>query len=197
MINLKKASKLIKEDGLFSFIYDDMKIESGKNQLEVEEIQELLSDSSIFIEEYKRLNRENKISNIEINSLIIDASDNENQKNIKTNINKNLDELKTLEKYDTPSKYGLQFIWIGSVAVGLIFVVHNIVSIFTELYSKMGYVVFSLYGLIIACSIIVLLKSNKSHDTNYRRFKKIYDETKALINTSLKNDHIQMNELFD
>ena len=197
MLNLEKASERIKIDGLFGILYEDMKKETGRSELSPQEILELLKQSEEHLEEYRRLNRDNEVSNIDVRTLEYKDRDSESTRHLKARINESVQELKDLEKYSVPAEEGLQYVWVGSSAVGLIFIIHNIVSLFTELYTTAPALIYGSYGTIVLGAVYTLRRISKSHSRKHLRFRELYTECEGLLDRALSSGIVERSEIYE
>ncbi len=62
---------------------------------------------------------------------------------MKTDINEKVGKLKALENFSVDSTYSAYEIWIGSAGVMVIFMTHNIIALFSELYNTHGIYVYA------------------------------------------------------
>ena len=200
MINLRKAALQIKTDGLFSYIYDELKEESGGEELSEDQIRQLLKQSpnaQKHLDKYRQLNRESEISNIHLKELIINESDELKCKEMKEKINENANRLRALEKYGASAKDSAYSIWIGSLAVFIIFLIHNYFGLFTNVYKTYPIIIFGSYLLVIVWAFRFYFKTMKNHDAKHRLYKNIYTETQKLIQQGLKSDCFLKKDIFD
>ncbi len=197
MVNLKKAARLIKTDGLFTFIYNEMKELKQKEELLEEEILELLQKHSRFLESYKELNTQSEISNIQIREQSILESDNEECKQIKSTINQNIPRLLALEAFEKEADSMVYVVWIGSLVAFLIFVVHNLVVLYTWWYEDYKWAVFASYGMLIALGVWYYKRSLAKHAKKHQEYLYIYNETKNAINKGLQSGCLKEEELYD
>ncbi len=196
MIDLKKAARLIKNDGLFTFIYNEMKELKQKEELLEEEILELLQKHSHFLDSYKELNTQSEISNIQIKEQPIGENDSEECKKIKSIINQNIPKLIALEAFEKPADTMVYVVWIGSLVAFLIFVMHNLIVLYTWWYEDYKWEVFTSYGLIIAAGVWFYKRSLKKHAQKHQIFQKLYKETKSAITEGIKEGCFSEEEIF-
>ena len=181
MLNIKKAAHRIKHDGLFTFIYNEMKELAKKSELSLEEILDLLHKHPRFLDDYKDLNTQSEISNIQIKEQPIDQNDSQECKEYKKIINKNIPELVALEAFEKPADSMIYTVWIGSLVAFLIFVVHNLIVLYTFWYEHYKYYVFGSYAFIIAGGYLYYKKMIKKHQMKHQKFLELRDETKEAI----------------
>jgi amino acid permease len=160
-------------------------------------IKDLLMDSQDLIDEYKEINRQSEISNIQIKSLEIYKNESQKAIKIKSEINQNIQILKNLENFERDSKESAYLIWIGSVGVMAIFIMHNIIALFSELYTTHGFLVYGLFALILLFTYLGYIKIKKNHDDKHEIFKKVYIKTKKALNDGIKNSLFRYEELYE
>ena len=181
MLNIKKAAHRIKHDGLFTFIYNEMKELANKSELAYEEILDLLHKHPRFLDDYKVLNTQSEISNIQIKEQPINQNDSQECKKYKEIINKNIPKLIALEAFEKPADSMIYTVWIGSLVAFLIFVVHNLIVLYTFWYEHYKYYVFASYALIMAGGYLYYKKMIKKHQIKHQKFLQLKNETKKVI----------------
>ncbi|WP_457621217.1 hypothetical protein [Persephonella sp.] len=191
MLNLEKAARLIKEDGLYTFIYNEMKEFSGKEDLSEEEILRLLKENPKFLEDYKTLNTQSEISNIQIIEQEIHEKDSEECKKLKKRINENRKKLLSLEAYGNEPDSMLYAVWIGSAVIFTIFVIHNLMVLYTYMYENNPVYVYTFYVLCLIAGFIFYKRKIKDHRKKHREFKELEKETKTLIEQGKKKGCIK------
>lgn len=187
MLDLKKVAKQIKRDGLYTFIYNEMKEITGKGELSEEEVLHLLNKNPKFLQDYKTLNTQSEISNIQIAYQEILEEDTPECKKIKQMINKNREELIRLEPYENKPDSMLYAVWVGSAVIFLIFVIHNLVVLYTFWYEKYPLAVYLSYVVVSISGYLYYRKRIKDHHKNHAMFKRIEAETKSLIEKGKKD----------
>ena len=196
MIDLKKAARLIKTDGLFTFIYNEMKELKQKEELLEEEILELLQEHSHFLDSYKELNTQSEISNIQIKEQAISERDSDQCKKIKAIINENIPKLIALEAYEKPADTMVYVVWIGSLVAFLIFVVHNLIVLYTWWYEDYKKAVFAGYALLLAGGVWLYKRNLNKHAQKHQTFQQLYKQTKSAIKEGLKEGCLSEEEIF-
>ncbi len=187
MLDLKKVARQIKEEGLYTFIYNEMKEITGKGELSEEEVLYLLNKNPKFLQDYKTLNTQSEISNIQIAYQEIQEDDTPECKKIKQMINRNREELIRLEPYENKPDSMLYAVWIGSAVIFLIFVIHNLVVLYTYWYEKYPFVVYFSYLAVCVLGYLYYRKRIKDHYKNHVKFKNIEEETKNLVKMGKDN----------
>ncbi|WP_457642774.1 hypothetical protein [Persephonella sp.] len=188
MFDLKKAARKIKEDGLYTFIYNEMKEYAGREELSEEEILLLFEKNPKFIEDYKTLNTQSEISNIQLVEQEILPDDSPECRKIKEKFNQLRQELIRLEPYEGKPDSMVYAIWIGSVTVFLIFVIHNLVVLYTYWYENHPFFVYLSYVVVSVLGFLYYKKRIKDHIKNHQVFKKAESQLKTLIETGKSKD---------
>jgi len=199
VLNLKKASSRIRNDGLYATIYDEMVAEAGKEELSEKEILEILlhsPEAERYLEKYRQFNRESDISNIQLKTLPLSEGEDPDCHRIKEMINRNGDRLRALEKYGARAKDSAYSIWIGSLAVFVIFMIHNYFGLFTNVYDSYPLVIFGAYLMVIIVAFRLYFRTMKNHEEKHRVYASIYSETRHLIREGLKRGCFGEDDLY-
>lgn len=197
MVNIEKVSHQILNDGLYNTLLFEMKEKLLTQNITQVMVENLLRIDPSFIQEYKEINRQSEISNIQVKKLEIKKSDNINIVKLKKEINQNIQTLKNFENFETDSKNSAYSIWIGSVGIMIIFIVHNVVALFSELYSTNSSLVYGSFGLIMLLTYFGYLKIKKNHDTKHKIFQEVYTITKKMLEDGIKSSKFTYNEAYE
>ncbi|WP_200762914.1 hypothetical protein [Nitrosophilus alvini] len=197
MINFNKAATLVKSDGLFTFIYNELKEIAKKEELCENEIIKLLKKHPELLDEYKSLNTQSEITNIQLKEHKITEKECEECKKIKLKINKNIPKLRALETFEKPADNMIYAIWIGSLTAFMIFVVHNIIVLYTFWYENHPNAVFGMHASLIIGGFFLYKNMLKKHEKKHNRFIKLYNETKELINIGLSKKYFTEDEIYE
>ncbi|MCW8837507.1 MAG: hypothetical protein OQK11_02275 [Thiovulaceae bacterium] len=196
MVNVKKISHQILDDGLYNTILFEMCEELDKKNPTPSEIENLLTSNTSYIKEYKEINRHSEISSIQIKTLLSKAEDSTDAKDNKKLINENIQQLKNLENFEVDSSNSAYSIWIGSVGVMILFMAHNVIALFSELYTTHSMMVYGLYSIVLALTYIVYKKIKQNHEQQHLRYQKLYSNTKEQIQKGLEKDYFTYKELY-
>ena len=196
MVNLKKAAKLIQTEGLFTFIYNEMKELTKKEHLSTEEILELLHKHPHFLDSYKELNTQSEISNIQLRKHTITEEDSSQCQKIKQTINDNIDKLIALEAFEKPADSMIYVVWIGSLTAFLIFIVHNLVVLYTFWYEHYKSLVFASYGILMLGGYLYYKKMMKKHNQKHQEFLQLSNETKNAIQEGIQRGCFSKQEVY-
>ncbi len=197
MVNIEKVSHQILNDGLYNTLLFEMKEKLFTQNITQIMVENLLRIDPSFIQEYKEINRQSEISNIQVKKLEIKKSDNINIVKLKKEINQNIQTLKNFENFETDSKNSAYSIWIGSVGIMIIFIVHNVVALFSELYSTNSSLVYGSFGLIMLLTYFGYIKIKKNHDTKHKIFQEVYTITKKMLEDGIKSSKFTYNEAYE
>ncbi|WP_457625447.1 hypothetical protein [Persephonella sp.] len=197
MLDLKKVAKQIKEEGLYTFIYNEMRETAGKGELSEEEVLRLLKEEPKFLQDYKILNTQSEISNIQIAQQEILDTDPPECKKLKEQINKNREELIKLEPYENRPDSMLYAVWIGSVTIFLIFVIHNLIVLYTFWYENHPIPVYASYVAVSVLGYLYYRKRIKDHFSKHTLFKQIEKETKELINRGIEKRCLSRSKIYE
>lgn len=198
MIDTSKVSKQIKDDCLYNTILFEIQEELNENKKDFsyEEIEKVLIKNKKYIQDYKDINRYSELSSIQALELKIHQDDDKNCKEMKHEINEKVGKLKALENFSVDSTYSAYEIWIGSAGVMVIFMTHNIIALFSELYNTHGTYVYLSFSLILGLTFWSYLKIKKNHEKQHSLYNKLYEKTQKIIDTAFSNQYITKEELY-
>jgi hypothetical protein len=195
MIDLQKVSKQVKDDFLYNTILYDMQEVFGKD-ITYEQIEELLLSESKYIQEYKDINRYSELSSIQALELEISQNDEKSCSDVKKDINENVGKLKALENFSVDSTYSAYEIWIGSAGVMVIFMTHNIIALFSELYTTHGVYVYTSFAAILGLTFWGYIKIKKNHEKQHSLYNILYEKTQNIIDNAFSKHYITKTELY-
>ncbi|MBL0721330.1 MAG: hypothetical protein JJV88_01985 [Sulfurovum sp.] len=196
MINIKRVAHQIKYDGMYNTIYIEVQERLDKEEPSLEEIEHLLDDDDYFIWEYKELNRYGELSSVHALKLEIKENDSIEVKECKNRLNDNVQQLKNLEMFEVDSKNSAYSIWIGSVGVMIVFMMHNIIALFSEYYTTHGSLVYTSYVIILALTYYFYRKAKQNHETQHIIYKKLLSETRRYIQDGFRKDYFTHEEFY-
>ncbi len=196
VINIQKVAQDIFEESLYNTILYDIKEKYPKYELSKETINDILEKDDSLIQEYVLINRYSELSSIHAKVLNIDSNDSIQVVNAKQTINKNVQELKNLENFSVDSKGSAYEIWIGSVGIMLIFMIHNIVALFTELYTTHSEIIYTSFVFIALATYYGYKKIKNNHENKFKMYKNLYSNTNKLIHSACVNQYIKQEELY-
>lgn len=197
MVNIEKVSNQILNDGLYNTLLFEIKEKLSVQDVTPMMIETLLRAEPSLIQEYKEINRQSELSSIQVKELSIHKSDTYQITKIKKEINQNIQVLKNLENFETDSKNSAYSIWIGSVGVMVIFMAHNVIALFSELYATHNLLVYGSFALILFFTYVGYVKIKKNHDSQHEIFKKVYVRTQKMIEDGLKASNFTHDEVYE
>lgn len=197
MVNIIKISHQIIDDGLYNTILYEMKEESLKEDITPQIVQNLLKTNPSYIRDYKEINRHSELSSIQVKKIAIKDEDKDYAKQIKNNINENIQILKNLENFEVDSKNSAYSIWIGSAGVMVIFMIHNVIALFTELYTTDTLMVYLLFIIILVLTYLGYIKIKNHHDTQHVVYTNVYDTTKKMLDNGFNSLMFTYDEIYE
>ena len=196
MVNIEKISNQILHDGLYNTLLFEIKEKLSVQIVTKEMVKNLLKSDSFFTSEYKEINRQSELSSIQIQKVQIKDDETLHVKDFKEGLNENIQTLKNLENFETDSKNSAYLIWIGSIGVMVLFMVHNVIALFSELYTAHETLVYGLYMLILFFTYLGYLKIKKNHDMQHEIFHSVYLKTKKMLKFGFQNSYFSYDEVY-
>ena len=197
MINIKKVAHQLKFDGMYNTVYIEVQEELKSEDPSVEMIEELITNNEYYVNEYKELNRYGELSSVHAKELSIDENESDEIKTFKAALNNNVQQLRNLENFEVDSKNSAYSIWIGSAGVMIIFMAHNIVALFSELYHTHGGLVYGSFAIILGLTYWAYRKVKLNHEEQHKRYKLLHKETRAMIKEGLEKGYFSHEEFFE
>ena len=195
MIDMYKVAFQIKDDSLYNTILFEMKEELNKEP-SYSEIESLLTSNKKYIQDYKDINRYSELSSIQAQELVIYENDEEVCKESKQSINTNVGKLKALENFSVDSTHSAYEIWIGSAGVMVVFMMHNIIALFSELYYTHTFMVYSSFVVVLALTFVCYKKIKTNHEKQHVLYNELYEKTEKMITFACMNNYISERELY-
>jgi len=169
LLSPHKAAAQILSDELYSHLLAQIEEQLGRGDLEVDQVADALLQETGRLEEYRRLNRENGISSIHLVRLDIGPGDSSQCREWKEALNRHGDDLRATERFSARASTAIYGIWSGFIVVLLIFLTHNIVAIYSNLYDTMAMVVYLMYSTVViggaAATALLIRRHNLRHDS--------------------------------
>jgi len=197
MVNKKKVAHQLKFDGMYNTIYIEVQDELKNQDPSVEEIEKLITQNEYFIREYKELNRYGEVSSVHAKKLSISEDEDNTIKKFKEKINKQTQELRNLEMFEVDSKNNAYSIWIGSAGVMIIFMMHNIIALFSEYYVTHTEIVYGSFAIVVALTYWSYRKMKSNHDKQHIKYKELLTNTRADIKEGLEKCYYTYDECFE
>ena len=197
MVNIKKVAYQIKFDGMYNTVYIEVQDELKNEDPSLEEIENLLVNKEYFVWEYKELNRYGELSSVHAKKLTIDENEEQEIKKFKEVLNGKIQQLRNLEMFEVDSKNSAYSIWIGSVGVMVIFMVHNIIALFSELYTTHSILVYALYATILAFTYWVYKKTKQNHENQHSKYKILLNKAREQIQNGIAQKYFTYDEFYE
>ena len=196
MVNIKKVAHLIKFDGMYNTIYQDIEDKLLIKDPSVEQIEELIIKEEYYIWEYKELNRYGELSSVHAQKLDIKEEDSSEIKEYKETLNEETQKLRNLEMFEVDSKNSAYSIWIGSVGVMVIFMAHNLIALFSEYYTSHGSFVYAGYALVLYFTYWVYKKAKSNHENQHSKYKILLRDTREMVKKGLEKHFFTYDEFY-
>ncbi len=198
MVNRVKVIEDIAHNGKYDAILDVVKKTLSSDEPTLEQITELVDKDPFYITEYKDLNRWGELSSVHIHKLSIKENDSNEVKGSKEQINKNVTYLRNGEEYEVKSKNSIYMAWTGFIALPAIYVIDNMVRLFTDLYIEGNEnSVYLSFVIVIVLSVWGYLKVTKNHKNQHEKYLQTQVETHELVRVGLENNYFGFNEVYE
>jgi len=195
MLNLLKVAHQIKTDILYNTLYFEIKERLNLESPSESEILTLIKSDNQLLDEYRDINTQTELSNIQLNELHVNNTQT-NEKEIKESINAQAKQLRELEGFSSNSENSAYSIWIGSVGVMFIFMFHNYFSLYSEAYHTNPLFVYSLYGGILFITYWAYKKMKANHEKQHQVYNTIYSKLKSSINDAINSKIVTYTEIY-
>ncbi len=196
MINIKKVAHQIKFDGMYNTVYSEVQEKLDNLDPSVDEIEQLITDDEYYIWEYKELNRYGELSSVHAKKLDIKDDESIEAKEFKTKLNDNVQQLKNLENFEVDSKNSAYSIWIGSIGVMVIFMVHNYFALFSDLYNTHENWIYFGYAIILGFTYWGYKRTKANHENQHILYKDLHKETRNMIKEGFEQHYFTHEEFF-
>lgn len=198
MIDIKKVSKQIKDGCLYNTILFEIKEDLGmtKENPSYEQIENIISKKKKYIQDYKDINRYSELSSIQAIELEIKEEDDSSCKEVKNDINEKIGKLKALENFSVDSTHSAYEIWIGSGGIMVLFMTHNIIALFSDLYKTHGVYVYLSFAVIMGFTFWAYVKIKRNHEKQHNIYNILYEKTENLIANAFSKSYITKTELY-
>jgi len=197
MLNIHKLASDIKNDGKYDAILDHAKKALNLKEISLEEIHKLIENDSYYKKEYKDLNRWGELSSIHLKDLDLKDNDSDEAIKIKNQINKDVVYLKDSEEYDIESKNIIYLAWTAFIALPSIYVIDNMVRLFTDLYKdNQENSVYLSFLLVVFFAVWGFLKVTRNHKKNHNKYIQVKKETRELVSLGIRNKYFTYEEAY-
>ena len=196
MINIKKVTNDIKTNGKYDAILEHIKDKLKNENPSLEEIEKLIIEDKYYVTEYKDLNRWGELTSVHIKPLEIKKNDSAEAKDAKQKINGKIDYLVLGEEYEVPSKKVIYAAWTGFLLLPSIYVIDNMVRMFTTWYiTHSEYVYLSFFVVFILC-IWGYFKVVGNHTRQHEQYIQTQTEIRDIVKMGLKKGYFSHNEIY-
>ncbi len=196
MVSIKKVANDIKENGKYDAILDHLKKTLNNENPTLGEIERVINEDEYYISEYKDLNRWGEISSVHIQKLETKESDSTEAKEIKTKINKDLDYLLLGEEYQVPSKKVIHAAWTGFVLLPSIYVIDNMVRMFTTWYITHTNYVYLSFVIVTMLCLWGYHKVTQNHARQHKQYSDKQQEIRTLVKEGLDKNYFSYEEVY-
>ena len=169
MTHLARVANEIKNIGLYDLVLQDVQKIAGTTKPTEDQILEIIKKEPQILEDYKQINVEYNLSNIHLKNIDLKELDQECQDEAKT-VNKNLEELREIEKYTLDFEQSSTLVIIFSIEFFVLFSVQYFIVLMDL--KEWQILIYSLF----ASSIAVAYWYAKKEQKKYAHYKKIFYE---------------------
>ena len=178
MIYLKRVADEIRTIGLYDLVLQDTQKIAGKNRLSTDEVLDIMESHPQILEDYKQINVEYNLSNIHLRDIDTDTLD-DTCKEEAREINKNLMQLREIEKYTLDFEQSSVLVIIFSVEFFVLFSVQYFIVLLDL--KEWQWWIYSFFALSIVVAWRYAKKEQKKYKINSEIFEKKYIETLDMI----------------
>lgn len=198
MINIKKVVNEITNDGRYDAILDVAKKKLGTNNPSLAEIEDLVLNDAYYISEYKDLNRWGELTSVHLKELEIKDTDSSEAVSLKKTINDDMIFIRNREEYEVPSKDIIYFSWTVFIALPSIYIIDNMVRLFTDLYKNNNEIsVYISFGIVVILSLWGYLKVSRSHKQIHAKYIQKQIEMRKFISIGIKENYFSFSEIYE
>ncbi len=196
MISIKKVANDIQNNGKYDAILEYLKKSINSKNPTLEEIEKLVKEDDYYIAEYKDLNRWAEISSVHIQKLEPKESDSSEAKEVKAKINADLDYLVLGEEYQIPSKKVIHAAWTGFVLLPAIYIIDNMVRMFTTWYITHTNYIYLSFAIVTAICLWGYYRVTQNHARQHRQYTKKQQEIRSLVKEGLEKNYFTYEEVY-
>jgi len=178
VIYLQRVANEIKNIGLYDLVLQDVQKILGKNSITEEEILETMAKNPQILEDYKQINVEYNIGNIHLKDIDVDSLEPSCQSKAKA-INRNLQEVRELEKYTLDFEQSSTLVIIFSIEFFVLFSVQYFIVLMDL--KEWQILIYSIFASSIAVAWWYAKREQKKYAKNSIVFNKKYTQTLKMI----------------
>ena len=192
MTHLPRVALEIKTIGLYDLVLQDVQKIAGKSKVSEDEILEIMKENPQIFEDYKQINVEYNLSNIHLKDIDFEELDEHCTKKAKQ-VNKNLQQLREIEKYTLDFEQSSTLVIIFSIEFFVLFSVQYFIVLMDL--KEWQILIYSIFASSIAVAWWYAKKEQKKYAVNSEKFEKVYEETLKLISDMEKERCIKKSDL--
>ncbi len=192
MTHLPRVALEIKNIGLYDLVLQDVQKIAGKRKLSEDEILEIINKHPEILEDYKQINVEYNLSNIHLRDIDINSL-NSDCKAKAEQVNKNLEQLREIEKYTLDFEQSSTLVIIFSIEFFVLFSVQYFIVLLDL--KEWQWWIYSFFAMSIVAAWIYAKKEQKKYAKNSEIYYKKYDETLKLISELEEQGCIKKDDL--
>jgi len=192
MIHLERVALEIKTIGLYDLVLQDVQNIVKKSKLTEEEILQIMQTHPQILEDYKQINIEYNLSNIHLKDIEIDKID-ISSKDEAEEINKNLKQLREIEKYTLDFEQSSTLVIIFSVEFFVLFSVQYFIVLLDLKEWQM--LIYSIFASSIIFAWWYAKKEQKKYAENSKIFEEKYEETLKMIDQLEEKGYMKKEDL--
>ena len=192
MIHLNRVASEIKNIGLYDLVLQDVQKIANKQHPSEDEILEIIQTHPQILEDYKQINLEYNLSNIHLRNIEIESLSKECQEEAKR-VNKNLDELREIEKYTLDFEQSSTLVIIFSIEFFVLFSVQYFIVLLNL--KEWQWWIYGFFALSILLAWLYIKKERKVYATQSEIFHQKYAQTLAMLEKLEKKGCIKKEDL--
>ena len=192
MIHLQRVALEIKTVGLYDLILQDVLRIAKKTKVSEDEILEIMEEHPIILEDYKQLNVEYNLSNIHLRDIDSSKVD-ESFKEEANAVNKNLAELREIEKYTLDFEQSSTLVIIFSIEFFVLFSVQYFIVLLDL--KEWQIPIYGVFASSILFAWLYAKKQRKLYEKNNAIFERVYEETLRMIDDLEEKGALKKSEL--
>lgn len=79
----------------------------------------------------------------------------------------------------------------------IIFMMHNIIALFSEYYKTHGAIVYTSFGVVVGLTYYYYRKAKDNHENQHAKYKVILDETRVLVAKGIDEKYYSFDEFYE
>jgi len=196
LTHLGLAARRITTDGLYTPLLERIEADSGDPEPSQEKIVELLRGNDTYLEDYRRLNREHGISNIDVAEISLPADADARRRRLADDLNRQLARLRPLERFAAPASIPVYGLWVGSAVVLVVFAAHNVFALFTSGYRDYPLLVYGSYLLLTVAGAVLTVRLAGGHNRRHAHYRQLHAAVATLLEQALAGGLLDSAEIF-